>query len=272
MQIKRRPFYSPERLVDEIRKKVESATEAGELIDYLTFVPNGEPTLDANLGSEIARLKPLGIRIAVITNANLIWRDDVKRDLMLADWVSLKVDAVTDSLWRKVDRPRRSLKLQDILDGALEFAQHYGGQLVTETMLVQGANDCLDSVREVADYIAALLPAVAFLSVPTRPPAEMWVHVPEENVLNQAYQVMSAKIKRVEYLIGYEGNAFSCTGNIRRDLLSITAVHPMREDAVAELLDRVGADWSAVNELVDEERIMRLDYGEKIYYVRRLGG
>lgn len=40
----------------------------------------------------------------------------------------------------------------------------------------------------------------------------------------------------MEYLIGYEGNDFAFTGNIEQDLLSVTAVHPMREDAVNEML------------------------------------
>jgi wyosine [tRNA(Phe)-imidazoG37] synthetase (radical SAM superfamily) len=37
--------------------------------------------LDANLGGEIELLKPLGIKIAIITNASLICREDVREDL-----------------------------------------------------------------------------------------------------------------------------------------------------------------------------------------------
>jgi wyosine [tRNA(Phe)-imidazoG37] synthetase (radical SAM superfamily) len=40
----------------------------------------------------------LGLPIAVISNASLIWRQDVREDLMGADWVSLKVDAVEEEL------------------------------------------------------------------------------------------------------------------------------------------------------------------------------
>ena len=68
--------------------------KTGEPIDYLTIVSDGEPTLDANLGRMIELLRPLGIKIAVITNASLIWREDVRSELKKADWVSLKVDSV----------------------------------------------------------------------------------------------------------------------------------------------------------------------------------
>lgn len=64
-------------------------------------MPDCEPTLDINMGKEIDELKQLGIKIAVITNSSLIWREDVRNDLCKADWVSLKVDTVSEKIWRK---------------------------------------------------------------------------------------------------------------------------------------------------------------------------
>jgi len=79
-----------------VQDKVEKAREAGEAIDYLTSVPDGESTLDINPGREIELLKALDLPVAVITNASLIWRQDVREGLMSADWVSLKVDSDRD--------------------------------------------------------------------------------------------------------------------------------------------------------------------------------
>ncbi|MBA7681298.1 hypothetical protein ES703_89636 [subsurface metagenome] len=115
--------------------------EIGEPIDYLTFVPDGEPTLDVNLGKEIELLKSLDMKIAVITNASLIWHADVRRDLQKADWVSLKVDTVSKQIWRRINQPQKSLQLEVILDGMLKFADGFKGELTTESMLVQGIND-----------------------------------------------------------------------------------------------------------------------------------
>ncbi len=77
----------------------------------MTFVADGEPTLDINLGKEIDLLKPLGIKIAVITNASLVGRKDVQDNLCKADWVSLKIDAVNKDIWRKINRPHKFLEL-----------------------------------------------------------------------------------------------------------------------------------------------------------------
>src|SRR4030043_566001 len=49
----RQEFYRPEAIRKAVEKKVSSAREAGEAIDYLTFVPDGEPSLDIHLGEAI---------------------------------------------------------------------------------------------------------------------------------------------------------------------------------------------------------------------------
>lgn len=272
MQVDRCAFYQPEEIVKDVEQKIGNAREVGESIDYLTFVPDGEPTLDANLGHEIELLKPLGIRIAVITNASLIWREDVREDLMRADWVSLKIDSTREDIWRRINRPHRTLQFASILDGMLEFARAYRGELATETMLVKGVNDGDDYAKEVADFLAQLRPAKAYLSIPTRPPAEKWVQPPGEEVIHRAYQILSKRLDQVEYLIGYEGDAFAFTGDVEEDLLSITAVHPMRKGAVSEFLARARADWPVVHRLIAQDQLIEMEYEEKRFYMRRLRG
>ncbi|MEA3406601.1 MAG: radical SAM protein [Chloroflexota bacterium] len=271
VQIDREEFYAPEEILHSVQSKVRSARERGEIIDYLTFVPDGEPTLDINLGHEIELLQPLGIKVAVISNGSLIWREDVREELGKADWVSLKVDAASEEVWRRVDRPHGRLELAAIQEGMLEFAKDYQGELMTETMLVRGINDGEDDLRDVADFLARLQPDRAYLSIPTRPPAEEWAQAPDEKVINRAYQVLSESVERVEYLIGYEGNAFAFTGDVEEDLLSITAVHPMREDAVGEFLTRANADWPVVRRLIARGQLVEADYGTHQFYLRKLG-
>lgn len=272
LQVERRAFYQPEEILKEVEEKIEKVREVEGFIDYLTFVSDGEPTLDINLGREIELLSRLGVKIAVITNASLIWRIDVREDLMKAYWVSLKVDSPREEVWRKINRPHRTLPLISILNGILEFARAYGGELTTETMLVKGINDSAVYVKEVADFLAQLNPTKAYLSIPTRPPTEKWVQPPSEEVLNQAYQIFSEKIDKVEYLIGYEGNAFAFTGNLEEDLLSITAVHPMQRDAVREFLVQAKADWSVIHKLIDQEQLTEMEYKGKRFYMRKLPG
>jgi wyosine [tRNA(Phe)-imidazoG37] synthetase (radical SAM superfamily) len=270
LQVERQTFYQPEDIAQSVKEKVRQAKEKGETIDYLTFVPDGEPTLDANLGKEIELVKSLGIKIAVISNGSLIWRDDVRQDLQKADWVSLKVDAVSKETWRRINRPQKSLKLERILDGMLNFANIFKGELTTESMLIRGINDNGEEVERAADFLARLKPAIAYLAIPTRPTAVTAVTVASEQVMNMAYQIFSKKLSNTEYLIGYEGNAFSFTGNVEDDLLSIISVHPMREEAFLEFLKKTGTRWVTVEKLIKDDSIVVVEYQGRKFYMRKL--
>ena len=72
-----------------------------------------------------------------------------------------------------------------------------------------------------------------------------------------------------EYLIGYERNAFASTGNVAEDILNITAVHPMRQEAVQSVLERTGADWDAIEELIDQDKLTETNCEGHTYYMRR---
>jgi len=96
------------------------------------------------------------------------------------------------------------------------------------------------------------------------------VQPPGEESINRAYQILSKKVDRVEYLIGYEGNAFAFTGNVEEDLLSITAVHPMRDEAVNQFLARAGADWPIVHRLIAQGQLIEMEYEGKRFYMRKL--
>jgi wyosine [tRNA(Phe)-imidazoG37] synthetase (radical SAM superfamily) len=268
MALERRAFFAPEDIFEAVKAKVEAARRHGEGVDYLTFVPDGEPTLDVNLGRELELLRPLGVKVAVITNSSLLGRDDVRADLARADWVSVKVDAVDEEAWRRVNRPHGGLRLGVILDGVSAFAKTFEGTLATETMLVRDANDGPERVEGVAAFLAEIGPATAYLSVPTRPPAEGTVRPPDEEAVARAYDAFVSRGLPTELLIGYPGDAFAFTGDVEDDLLSITAVHPMREEAVAELLAKAGAPPAVVEKLVADGLLAEIEFGGKKFYVR----
>jgi wyosine [tRNA(Phe)-imidazoG37] synthetase (radical SAM superfamily) len=269
--VDRQAFYKPEELTREVKRKNNKVTVRNEKIDYLTFVPDGEPTLDLNISEEILSLKQTGMPTAVITNASLLWRDDVKEDLQEADFVSLKVDAVSEGLWRRVNRPHKDIKLNMVLKGIREFTEEFRGTLVSETMLI-GNTDYGNEFERIAEFLAELKKLnKAYIAIPTRPPTEKWVKRAKEDVINAAFQVFSKKLgaSRVEYLVDYEGNAFASTGNVEEDLLSITAVHPMREEAVKKLLKKADADWQVIEKLLGENKLVELEYEGNTYYLRK---
>lgn len=151
----------------------------------------------------------------------------------------------------------------------MEFARAFQGKLTTETMLVTGVNDSSQHIGEVAKFLSPLHPAAAYLAIPTRSPAEKWAQPPDETVINRAYQIFTEKLDHVEYLVGFEGNTFSYRGDVKEDLLNMTAVHPMREDSVEVFLDRAHADWEEVRWLIANAQLIEVEYAGHNFYLRR---
>ena len=270
--VQRKTFYKPKDIKHAVDKKIKEASRRRETIDYLTFVPDGEPTLDINLGKEIEILKALDIRIAVITNASLLWKKDVQDDLLNADCVSLKIDTVNRENWKKINRPHQLLNIGKMLSGLTEFSHGFRGELITETMLIRNLNDTTQELEMIADFIEGLLPKKSYISIPTRPPAEKWATPAAEFDINMAYQVLKERGIDAEFLTGYEGNAFAFTGNVEEDLLSITSVHPMRKGGVNNFLLKAKAGWSIIEKMIKEDKLIEVGYKGNKFYMRKLPG
>lgn len=274
MRISRNAFYRPDDICGEAELKLRQLKKENRQADYFSFVPDGEPTLDLNLGKTIMLLKPYGVKIAVITNASLLWMDDVKEEVMNADWVSVSIDAADEGTWRKIDRPHGMLNFHDILNGIVEFSKSFQGTLVTETMLVEGVNDQEVCIERIAEQIAIIQPQTAYLLVPTRPPAEYFVKRASTDSLRKAASIVRAiSAVNVECITGDEAEeGFFFTDEISDDILSIASVHPIREDILNTLLQRKRMDKSMHVELIKSGKLSDFIYEGKRFYKTKILG
>ena len=256
LTVSRRKFFDPLAIFKEVEKKIKKVGK----VDYISFVPDGEPTLDINLGVEIDMLKSFG-KVAVITNASLLFREDVRCDLSKADLVSLKVDAVEENTWRKINRPHSSLDIEKILDGMLKFAEDYDGTLLTETMLIDGYTT-LENIEKVAEFLGILKPHKAYLAIPTRPPAENVKGVSLDFIL-KAKRIFDIYVE-TELLIELESNEF--TINSKEDVLSIASVHPLRREILEKYLKKLDL---SIEDLANELEEIEFN-GMKYYRTKKL--
>lgn len=269
MEVERKEFFPVDQILGDVERKIIESSKTGIEIDYLTFVPDGEPTLDKNLGKIIEKLIPFGIPIAVISNASQINRQDVQEELLRADWVSLKVDSVDEPVWRKINRPHHGLSLTHILNGMLSFRKSYHGELVTESMLVSGLNDNKMEARQLSNFLLELRPFKSYLSIPTRPPAEQWVTTPSPDALEEVLRVFSERMPVMDLLFEDEVGEFSSTGDLTEDILGITAVHPLREKALKEMIATAGGNWELIYDLLAAGEISCINYRDENYYLRQ---
>lgn len=266
--VTRQAFYDPSVIYREVKNHLKKLDEK-DFPNYLTFVSNGEPTLDIDLGKSIGLLKNLGIPVAVITNASLLSDPQVRADLYLADWVSVKVDSGDEDIWKKINRPHPAIQFEKYIQGIFDFSKEYTGRLVTETMLVSALNDTEELLTQTAKLVSLIQPAMAYISIPTRPPAIKTVVSPDGDIINKAYQIFREASIETDLILGFEGTDTGFTGNAFEDIINICSVHPIRGDTMEELLMKNKADATTLSTLLHNNLIQQVEYRSKKYYIRK---
>ncbi|MDD4920952.1 MAG: radical SAM protein [Bacteroidales bacterium] len=268
IRTKQATFYKPNDIFVAVKKHLDLLNEKDKP-DYLTFVSNGEPTLDIHLGETIGMLKVFGLPIAVITNASLLFNPNVRDALYLADWVSVKVDSNDRTIWEWINRPDSNLDFECYRESIIDFSAKYSGKLMTETMLISGVNDSQNALQQTAELLYSIQPDIAYLSIPIRPPAVSSIKIPSESAMIEAHQILSEKNIQVELLLGFEGTNTGYTGNIIDDIVDICTVHPIREDTMMELLRKDNATPDILTSLIEQKYIKAIQYNLNTFYIRR---
>ena len=270
MTLVRQSSYSLAPLLAQVAKKLEQTISDKVKVDYLSVVPDGEPTLDEGLGELVEALQEFNLPVAVISNASLLYLSSVQKALQKAQWLSLKIDSVTEDVWRRLDRPHGHLELEKVKNGLLDFSRNFKGKLVTETMLVKGFNDNEGEMTKIGEFIANVKPATAYVSIPTRPPIDSTVNAPEERKLFACCGVLKTSMAAtpIELLNARDGANFpNLGGDVIANILAITSVHPLREEVLRSLLRKANIDFSSIADMVDKGSLARRLYGNEVYYV-----
>jgi wyosine [tRNA(Phe)-imidazoG37] synthetase (radical SAM superfamily) len=171
LSVKRQAFVAPDQV---LRDLLEYFRDYPDSVDVLTFSSAGEPTLYEPLGELIRVIKRhfQSLPLVVLTNGSLLWDSKVREALLAADRVVPSLDAVTEAIFRSLNRPHPSLDLAVILEGLKAFRKDYRGQFHLEIMLVAGFNDHPDELIKMRPIIESLHPDQVELNTVVRPPAD----------------------------------------------------------------------------------------------------
>ena len=157
-----------ESIIKELEKKLTPN------LDVLTITANGEPTLYPHLYELICAIKeriPPHLKTLILSNGSRFGESSVQRALLLFDIVKFSLDGAQEREFLRIDRPHKSLKLEQIKQGILEFSRIYKGELIAEILLVQGVNDTQSNLKELAQTLSQINPKRIDLSTIDRPPA-----------------------------------------------------------------------------------------------------
>ena len=172
-KIERKEYFD----VVDIISQIENILASDRRIDFITFSGSGEPTLNLALKEIIREIKKITkVSVAVLTNSSLLSREDVRQALQAADLVVPSLDAVTQAVFNKINRPHLSLKIEDIIQSLKFFRSQFKGLIWLEVMLVKGINDSTDHIKKLKGIIEEIGPDKVQLNTVIRPPAEIFAH------------------------------------------------------------------------------------------------
>jgi wyosine [tRNA(Phe)-imidazoG37] synthetase (radical SAM superfamily) len=196
--MKRKEYFPSGKILAELH---EAMNHVGRF-DFITFSGSGEPTLNSKLGEMIRAVKAMTkARVAVITNGTLLYQTDVCEDLMAADVVLPSLDAVTNEMFFKVNRPHPKLSLGLILSGLKMFRSEYRGEIWVEVLMVKGLNDSSEEILLIKEILQEIDPDKIQLNTVLRPPSEPWAQPVEIERLKEIQSMIGGKCELIASVI-----------------------------------------------------------------------
>ena len=258
--VERREWVPLEDVVAELREKLESRP------DYITLAGSGEPTLYSRLGELIERIREMSdTPIAVLTNGSLLWREEVRRDLLGASLVVPSLDAGTAASWEAVNRPHAGVSFDQMVEGLIAFRKEFHGDYHLEVFLTDGFTANEDEVRAIAEIIARIEPDRVQVNTVTRPPAEGYAGRVERARLEELAAMLHPEAEVIaDYRGIHQEKEFTAS---REAVLQMLERRPCSVDDVAGGLGiHRNEAIKYVEELLEEEAVEPVDVGGIVYY------
>ena len=139
--------------------------------DYITFSGSGEPTLNIIIEDVLFFIKQNrpNIPIAVLTNGTLLFDKNVRKAILNADVVLPSLDAATNDVFRKINRPVDDLIFDKYIQGLIDFKKEFKGKIWLEIFILPDYNNTDNELTELKKVILKINPDSIQLNTLDRP-------------------------------------------------------------------------------------------------------
>jgi len=196
--LERKEYIPIQEILEELKSWLANNNQKIAELNFITLSGSGEPTLNSGLGALIREIKKIThVAVAVITNSSLLKEPDVRSQLQQADLVVPSLDAVTQSVFEKVDRPHPGIKIEEIIDALITFRKEFRGKIWLEVMLASGINDDLRQIKKLKEAIDKINPDKIQVNSPVRTTAEPGIVPVEQKKLKKIKEILGDKCEIV---------------------------------------------------------------------------
>ncbi len=233
LTLERREYVPTRDVLEELR----SYLSGSPTLDSITFSGSGEPTLHSGIGDIIGMLKDEfpAYRVTVLTNSTLLSDPLVREALLRADVVIPSLDAVSEDMFRKINRPKAGLRSADLIEGLVTFTHEFTGEIWLEIFIIPGINDTDAEIRLFREVFARLRVTRIQLNSLDRPGAVDWIQpMPRENL-----QALARRLSDTIEVIGKPVLRHRCAAyseHAEERILATVRVRPCTLDDLSESL------------------------------------
>jgi|WetSurMetagenome_2_1015567.scaffolds.fasta_scaffold00027_30 wyosine [tRNA(Phe)-imidazoG37] synthetase (radical SAM superfamily) len=265
LTVERREWAPASSIIAELADFLKGAP----FLDVVTVTGSGEPTLNTGIEAIISFLKTSfpAVRTALLTNGTLFHLEDVRRTAAMFDCVLPSLDAVSDGVFSKVNRPARGLDNGRIIDGLVRFAHEYRGTLWLEVFIVPGVNDTPGELSLLRDAVLAIAPGRVQLNTLDRPGASSSVRpASDRRLLEIAEYFRPAPVEIISR--SYTPVAASLNDkNLEAEVLSILRRRPCTVEDVAVASSRSINEAAALLKLLEQRKAVSSEtVGNRFFY------
>ena len=180
-------FIPVRNVIAELKERLKKVNP-----DTITLSGSGEPTLYAPMGQLISSIKKVtDVRIAILTNGSLFWRDEVRAAVLEAHIIAPTLSTVFEETFRAVHRPHETIRIEMIVEGLKRLRSDYQGLIFLEVVLLKGFNDNDREVAGLKRVIEEISPDKIQLNTVVRPPAD-----------SRAESISLEKLKEIKEFLG----------------------------------------------------------------------
>jgi wyosine [tRNA(Phe)-imidazoG37] synthetase (radical SAM superfamily) len=241
-------------LYDHVIVELDHYLKNNEDPDYFTFSGAGEPTLNIRIGDVLSYLKSNApeIPVAVLTNGTLLYDPVVRSELAGADLVLPSLDAASEPVYQKINRPAKGLNIDGYIAGLISFRKEFKGEIWLEVMIIPGYNDYITELQLLKNAIKKIKPDRIQLNTLDRPGTK-------EDITRASYN----SLKNIVKMWGLENVEIIASVPERKDLRSY------RQDIESAILETISRRPCTLDDL---QRILGIHSNEINKYLGVLEG
>ncbi len=266
LTLERKEYILYDKIIEELTHYFKNNPDP----DYITFSGSGEPTLNSRIGDvlKFIKQKKPAIPIAVLTNGTLLFDAKVREEIKEADVVLPSLDAATNPVFHKINRPAPQLDIDKYIQGLIDFRKEFKGKIWLEIFILPGYNLEEAELKELEQKIAKINPDSIQLNTLDRPGVVDNLHSASRKELEKIVDLWNFKKVEIISAAAQRKNIPSYRSDAETAILETISRRPC---TIEDLMKILGIHINEINKylavLEEEKKIETIRQERGVFYL-----